>query len=74
MNENEAGVDLVLIETSLFFLCKFLLISMTKTSLPWEKEGGLYHNKVNTVLASLSLKGLGPVVQKPINTNTQIKN
>ena len=74
MNESEAGVDLVLIETSLFFLCKFLLISMTKTSLTWEKEGGLYHNKVNTVVASLSFKGLGPVVQKPINTNTQIKN
>ena len=29
MNESEAGVDLVLIEISLLFLCKFLLISMT---------------------------------------------
>ena len=33
MNESEAGVDLVLIEASLLFLCKFLLISMTTTSL-----------------------------------------
>ena len=30
---NEAGVDLVLIETSLLFLCKILLISMRITSL-----------------------------------------
>ena len=50
MNESEAGVDLVLIETSLLFLCKFLLISMTTTSLTLEKEGSLYHNKVNTSL------------------------
>ena len=33
MNESEAGVDLVLIETSVLFLCKFLQISMTTTSL-----------------------------------------
>ena len=33
MNESEAGVDLVLIETSLLFLCKVLLISMTTISL-----------------------------------------
>ena len=31
LNESEAGVDLVLIETSLLFLCKFLLIS-TRTA------------------------------------------
>ena len=49
-NESEAGVDLVLIETSLLFSCKFLLISMTTTSLTQEKEEGLYHNKVNTSL------------------------
>ena len=29
LNENEAGGDLVLIETSLPFLCKFLLISIS---------------------------------------------
>ena len=33
MNETEAGVDLILIESSLLFLCKFLLISMRTTSL-----------------------------------------
>ena len=50
MNKSEAGVDHVLIETSLLFLCKFLLISMTTTSLTDEKEGDLYHNNVNTSL------------------------
>ena len=33
LNECEAGVDLVLIESSLFFLCKFILISMRSASL-----------------------------------------
>ena len=33
LNESEAGVDLVLIETSLLFKCKFLLISMRTASL-----------------------------------------
>ena len=33
LNENEAGGDLVLIETSLCFLCKLLLISMRTASL-----------------------------------------
>ena len=33
LNESEAGGDLVLIETSLLFLCKFLLISMKTESL-----------------------------------------
>ena len=33
LNESEAGGDLVLIETSLLFLCKFLLISMRTESL-----------------------------------------
>ena len=33
LNESEAGVDFVSIETSLLFLCKFLLISMRTTSL-----------------------------------------
>ena len=32
LNESEAGVDLALIETSLLFLCKYLLISMRTTS------------------------------------------
>ena len=33
LNENEAGGDLVLVETSLLFLCKFVLISMRTSSL-----------------------------------------
>ena len=33
LNECEAGVDLVLKESSLFFLCKFMLISMRSASL-----------------------------------------
>ena len=33
LNESEAGGDLVMIETSLFLLCKFLLISMRTASL-----------------------------------------
>ena len=33
LNESEAGVDLVLIATSLLFICKFLLISMKAASL-----------------------------------------
>ena len=38
LNESEAGVDLALIEASQLFLCKFLLISMTTTSLTSEKQ------------------------------------
>ena len=33
LNESEAGVDLVLIETLLLFICKFLLISTRRASL-----------------------------------------
>ena len=33
LNESEAGVDLVLIETLLLFICKFLLNSMGTASL-----------------------------------------
>ena len=33
LNESEAGGDLVLIETSLLFICKFLPISMRTASL-----------------------------------------
>ena len=55
VNESEAGVDLVLIETPLLFLCNFLLFSETTTSLTYEKEGGLY-NFTRSTLASLSFK------------------
>ena len=33
LNENEAGVEFTLMETSLLFLCKLLLISTRTTSL-----------------------------------------
>ena len=33
LNESEAGLDLVVIETSLLFFCKFLLISVRTASL-----------------------------------------
>ena len=42
LNEKEAGGDFVLIETSLLFLCKLLLISMRTASLTQEKQGGFY--------------------------------
>ena len=45
LNEREARVDLVLIEISLLFLCKFLLISMKAASLAYEKQGVFYQNK-----------------------------
>ena len=48
LNESEAGVDLVLIETSQLFLCKFLLISMRTVSLTKEKWEGFYQNEVNS--------------------------
>ena len=40
LNESEAGVDLILKEISLLFLCKFLLISKITASLTQEKQGG----------------------------------
>ena len=57
LNESEAGVDLVLIETSLLFSCKFLLISMRTTSLTLEKQGGFYQNKVNSSLTFIQRPG-----------------
>ena len=39
LNESEAGVDLVLIETLLLFICKFLLISMRTAWLTLRKAG-----------------------------------
>ena len=41
LNEREAGVDLVFIETFLLFLCKFLLISTRTASLTQEKQESL---------------------------------
>ena len=57
LNESEAGVDLVLIETLLLFICKFLLISMRTASLTWEKQGGFYQNKVTSSLTFIQRPG-----------------
>ena len=57
LNESEAGVDLVLIETSLLFICKFLLISTRTASLTLEKEGGFYQNKVTSSLTFIQRPG-----------------
>ena len=59
LNESEADVDLVLIETSLLFLCKLLLSSMRTATLTKEKQGSFYQNKSSPT--SLSFKGHGPV-------------
>ena len=40
LNESEAGGDLVMIETLLLLLCKFLLISMRTASLTQKNQGG----------------------------------
>ena len=57
MNESEARLDLVLIETSLLFLFKFLLIGKrTDSTLTQEKPGSFYQNKVNSNLTFM--KGL----------------
>ena len=57
LNESEAGGDLVVIETSLLFLCKFLLISMRTASLAEEKQEGFYQSKVNSSLTFIQRPG-----------------
>ena len=56
LNESEAGVDLVLMETSLLFLCKFLLISMRKAGRFLSKQGHLrphFHSKARQLSKKL---------------------
>ena len=57
LHESAPGVDLFLIETSLPFLWKLLLISMRTASLPHEKQGGFYQNRVNTSLTFIQRSG-----------------
>jgi len=57
LNENEAGGDLVLIETSLLFLCKFALINMRTTPLTQEKQKGFYQNNVTSSLTFIQRPG-----------------
>ena len=47
LNESETGVDLVLIETSLLFLCKFILIKMQTAPITYAKQGS-YHQTRST--------------------------
>ena len=55
LNESEVGSDLVMIETSLLLLCKFILISMRTASLTQKKQGGFYQTR--SPPASLSFRG-----------------
>ena len=57
LNENEAGGDLVLIETSLLFFDKLLLISIRTASLTEEKQGSFYQNKVTSSLTFIQRTG-----------------
>ena len=58
LNESEAGVDLVLIETSLLFLCRFLLISTKVVSVTTKAaEGGLYQNEFNSSFTFIQSPG-----------------
>ena len=60
LNESEAGVDLILIETSLLFLCKFLqVVSMHEYSinLTLDKQGGFYQCKVTSSLTFIQRPG-----------------
>ena len=61
LNESETGVDLVLIETSLLFICKFLLlensiINMRKAGRFLSKQGHLqphFHSKARQLSKKL---------------------
>ena len=62
LNESEAGVDLVLIETSLLFICKFLLISMkTENSIINMRKAGRFLSNRGQVTSSLTF------IQRPGN-------
>ena len=49
LNESEADVDLVLIETSLLFLCKFLLITEHENSIINIRKAGRFLSKQGQV-------------------------
>ena len=52
LSKIEAGDDLALIQTPLPFICKAVVRSLTGSSLPEKKHGGLYQNKVTSGLVS----------------------
>ena len=54
MTAREAGGDLALIQTSLFFSCKCKLVSIRTTWFTQQKQGaGLYQNKVTSSLTAI---------------------
>ena len=57
LSGSEAGGDLVLIQTLLLFICKYKLVSMRTTWFTYEKQEGLYQNKVTFSLASTQRPG-----------------
>ena len=57
LSRSEAGGDLVLMQTSLSFSCKCELVSITTTWFTWEKQWGLYQNKVTPSLGSTQRPG-----------------
>ena len=52
LSGSEAGVDLVLMQTLLLFICKYKLVSMRTTWFTCEKQTVLYQTKVNSSLTS----------------------
>ena len=53
LNGTEAEGDLVLIQTSLLLLCKSSCSYANKFAFKWEKQRGLYQNKVTSSLACI---------------------
>ena len=53
LNGSEAGVDLVLIQTSLLLLCKSSCSYANYLAFSWEKQRGLYQSKVISSLACI---------------------
>ena len=57
LSRSKAGGDLVLIQTPLSFSCKCGLVSITTIWFTWEKQWGLYQDKVTSSLASTQRPG-----------------
>ena len=53
LNGSEAAGDLVLIQTSLFLLCKSTCSYANQLVFTWEKQRGLYQSKVTSSLACI---------------------
>ena len=53
LNSSKAGVDLVLIQTSLLLLCKSSCSYTNQLTFTWEKQRGLYQSKGTSSLACI---------------------